>query len=162
MPERRYLDELELTGVRAVVRELIHAGIVVSVVLATVGYFLPAQRGHPDLPFESYYDTGGSWLLFAIWLVALQWLRTRGRGYGSGYKLGVVAALVPGVGLLPLTGLLVTKLDHIYGHQVFWTGFAGIVGGGVLALIAEPILHIAERRHLERDVDPEFPTARVV
>ena len=168
MPERRYLDEVDLTGARHVIRELIHVGIAVSVVVATVGFFLPAVRPydfdfvHNDAPFESYYASGGYWLLVTIWFVVLHWLRTRGRGYGVGYKLGLVATLLPVLGIVPLSSLMMRNLEHVAGHHVFWGGIAGIIGLGLLAIVGELVLHIAERRHIERDVDPEFPTARVV
>ncbi|MCW5801179.1 MAG: hypothetical protein KIT31_02105 [Deltaproteobacteria bacterium] len=164
MSEPRYLDEIELTGARALAREVLHAAIVAAVLVAAAGYFLPANRAvsADDVPFTSHYAEGGGWALVAFAILVGAWWRTRRRDYGAGYKLGLAAVLLPLASILPLASLAARKLDHAYGYQVFSFGIAATVGLGLLAIVGEPLFYIGERRHLERDVDPTFPAARVV
>jgi len=42
------------------------------------------------------------------------------------------------------------------------SGVLGMFLLGLVTLVAEPVLYFGQRRQLERDVDPQFPTARVV
>jgi hypothetical protein len=170
MPEPRYLDEVELTGARIVFRDVLHAAIVAAAGIAIVGYLLPANREidppgnavDAARPFESHYAAGGGWTLLALAIVAVVWWRSRHRGYGQGYRLGFAAMGLPIVGLMPLASIVNRKLEHAYGYQVFWIGVAVTIALGGVALVCEPLFYMTERRRLERDVDPEFPSARVV
>jgi hypothetical protein len=163
MTPRRKLSQLELTGGRAIFRAILRYGCVGAAALCALGYLLPAHRLSSDADFHSNFADGGpSPLLVTAGVAAINlWLRRarHGAGYvaGLGAMGGAIAAVVP------------VFLVHLFrnpelgvGDPIFGLGLFALLALGGLSLVAESALFLVERRHLECDVDPQFPSARVV
>ena len=156
---RRRLRDLTLRGPRAIVRQVLFAGIAVCAVMAVVGYLLPAHQ-LDDEAIHSNYADGGPAALVALGVVALGWLRVRRAGFGAGVLYGLAGLAAGFVALVAVFLVHLFARNHEqYGEWVFAVGVLGLWLLGPVTAIAEPVLHLLERRALERAEAPVFPTA---
>ena len=160
---RRRLSQIQLTGVRAALRSVAFGLVAVTAAVAALGYVLPAHRLRDEATFHSNLADGGPASLVVLGVVIGVWLVLRARPHGAGYVLGVVAAGGAVGAVIPvfLTHLFSTVTSGV-GEALFAIGVVGLFGVGAGLLVLEPILYLGQRRQLERDVDPQFPTARIV
>lgn len=163
MRMRRQLSRLELVGARAVIRRIAFVLVALFAVLTAVAYLLPAHRLRYEQTFHSNFDDGGPGALIVLALVLAAWAVTRNRRYGAGYLLGL-ASVGGAIGALVPVFLehLLASVSEGFGEYVFAIGILGMFFVGFGLLVLEPILYVGQRRQLERDVDPQFPIARVV
>lgn len=160
---RRRLRTLELTGARAVIRRVLFAGVPVLALIGGIGFVLPAHRVRDEPEFHSNYADGGpaSLLVFAG-LIAVWWFLRRKR-HGAGYLIGVIATGGAVLSVLPIfLNHMFQKVETGPGEGLFGVGVLGLFGLGLVIALVEPILYLGQRRQLERDVDPQFPTARTI
>jgi hypothetical protein len=160
---RRPLRTLELTGARAVIRRVLFAGAAVLAVVGAIGFVLPAHRLDDVAGFHSNYHDGGPESLVVFAAVIAGWWFLRRRGHGAGYLFGVVATAGAVLSVLPVFLVhMFRSVETGPGEGMFAVGVLGLFGTGVVIALAEPILYLGQRRQLERDVDPQFPTARTI
>jgi uncharacterized protein (TIGR03382 family) len=163
MVVRRRLGELELTGARKVIRRVLFAGVAILAAIGAFGYLLPAHRLLESAVAHSNYADGGPATLVVFASAALCWLFARRRGYGTGYLFGLAAIFAAVLAVVPVFLVhLLRTVEHGPGEALFSLGVIGMFGLGIVIMIAEPILYLGQRRQLERDVDPHFPTARAL
>lgn len=160
--ERRPLSEIELTGVRRVIRRLLFGCIALGAMGGAIGYMLPAHKVH-DSTFHSNYDDGGLFSLVVFGVVLAACLFTFRRGHWAGYVMGLVSSVGAIAAFAPvLLSHLLSRVTYDYGEAVFSISVLALFALGPITIVAEPILFLGQRHQLERDVDPQFPTARVV
>jgi hypothetical protein len=164
VPDKPRLTTLDLTGWRKTLRLALFFAIVACAALAALGYFLPAHRAAyvPDSGawvdlssqpgeehFHSNYADGGP-LPFAVLIVAavvaffLRKLR-----FGVGFATGVVGAgaAVVSIGAVLLAHMF-SRQDSSIGEPVFVLAIIGLFVASCALFIAEPIVHILEKRRL--------------
>jgi hypothetical protein len=160
---RRRLADLALTGWRAVVRKLLFAAVPLAAAVALIGYLLPAHRLRGEHAFHSNFADGGPFPVLVLVFAGAIAVLLRRRGHGAGYMVGVIGAggAIGAFGSVLLAHFL-SRVEYALGEPVFVLAAIGLFFAGVALLLAEPIVYLTERRRLERDVDPQFPSARVV
>jgi len=146
-----------------VIRTLLFVGIVAAAVIGAIGYGLPAHRIGSDEGFHSNYADGGPAPFFTFAAAAACAAAMWRRRWGAGLVVGFTAMVAAFFSLLPV--LLVhmfSTVEHASGEDLYDLGVVGLIGLGLATIVAEPILYRGQRRQLERDVDPQFPSARAL
>jgi len=163
MAQRRRLAEIQLTGARGVIRRLLLGAIAACAVVGAIGYVLPAHRLGDAGTYHTNYDDGGGASLIVFGVVFASWLAIRNRRHGAGYLAGVISSVGAILAVLPVLLVhLFSTVEHAIGEHLYASGVLGLFFLGLVTLVAEPVLYFGQRRQLERDVDPQFPSARVV
>jgi len=172
MQPRRRLCDVTLTGWRRHLRRACNAGIAGLAALAFV--LLVFERHRRD---QRYWDTSdphdwGPWHSFVaetaflpliglgLTVAAAWWAR---RSFPRAIVPGLLAAATSfGTFALFVVVHLFDEVDANGAMDIALILQAPLFFLGLVQTVAEPVLPILERRRLERDEDPVFPTARLV
>ena len=164
MQDRPKLRTIELTQGRALFRRIVLGALPVLAVVAALGYVLPAHQIDPVQGFHSNFHDGGPLSLFVLGGVAVATMLLGRIGFGAGFGAGVAAMIGAVIALAPV--FLVHLFQHVEqgpGETLFALGELGLFFTGAIAIIAEPIVYLFERRRIVRATLPaELPTARAV
>jgi hypothetical protein len=163
MTRMRLLD-VRLVGAAALFRSFMFWCLAALAAIGALGYVMPAHRVRGDIEFHSNYADGGPFSLLVFALVIGVALALRRHRFGAGMIAGATASVgaVLALGPVFLVHFLSTVEDGP-GEVLFAMGVLGCFFGGAIALVAEPILYVVERRRLEREAaPPSLPVARIV
>lgn len=160
MNERRGLRNIELEGPYAWVRTAWFWMVMALSALGAIGYVIPGHRVHGDL--HSNFQDGGLWALIAFGVVFAAAAVLRKRKLGAGMITGVLASAGAIASVVPMILVhFMSEVQSSIGDHLFGVAVIGLLFGGVLMLIAEPVLFYAQRRSLERAELPRIPVARI-
>jgi MFS family permease len=163
MTTRRRLRDVELVGTRKVIRQALFIATAALSAGGLISYLLPAHRLAGEDAFHSNCADGGPVPIVTFLCMAAFALFALRRRHGAGYLVGFGAL---GTGLAALLAVFLTHLfvafERGVGEVFLPLAVFGLWLVGLLTLVAAPILYLGQRRQLERDVDPQFPAARVV
>lgn len=145
------LSQIELTGWRLGIRQ----AAMVTLAMAALITGMAAPLAVRDAPLG---------LLVAPAALALAWAGMKGidRRYPRGILLGLLGLLGSPVALVLLVITLCCHGGRSDALPVALIGALTLCPLGLLLAVIEPVVHRLERGRLRRDVDPVFPTARVV
>jgi hypothetical protein len=162
---RRRLRDVTLTGGRRLLRGFLHVTIRAACALSFL--FFAFERHRIDVdgdwgPWHSYVDETAFLPLIACALTAAAawWSRRR---YPRGFVTALLA-MATGFGnfVLFLAIHLFDNMDSNGAMSLVLLLQVPVFFAGLGLLIAEPTLPVLERRRLEEEEDPVFPTARLV
>ncbi len=161
-PPRQRLRDTALSGSLSVVRRVWAWTMVVACGVAAAGYAMPAHRLKDESTFHSNYDDGGAFPFVVFVFVAASLVRLRKRKLGSGIASALACSGGAILSVLPifLTHFL-SSYDAGPGETWFAAGFFALFFGGLVMVIAEPILYVLQRAAIERATKITLPEARV-
>ncbi len=162
--ERRRLDGLKLTGIRALVRGFVFKAQLVLTAITAIA--LLAERHASEYDEYNWHSTFGETyglpLLVITVMVATSVIAVRRPRLFTGLLAGVISLVGAIVifGAMIVVHLLSQTTENAPGKLAIFLLIV-LAPFGLIAMITEIVVRLKERRHLESS-DPEFPTARVV
>jgi hypothetical protein len=161
MNERPRLRKIELEGPYAWVRNTWFFMVMALSTIGSIGYVIPGHIvNHHDL--HSNFADGGPWALIVFGVVFAAAALLRQYKLGAGMLTGVLASAGAIASVVPMVLVhFLSEVQSSIGDHLFGVAVIGLFFGGLLMVIAEPLIYVAQRRSLERSQLPRIPAARI-